>query len=81
MFMCISMGLRFKQYLEISLFDFYISLCFIFCLFSLSETMAMKGLTLNCLGKKEEAYDFVRRGLRNDLTSHVCILFGVKFPY
>ncbi|GFO47570.1 N-alpha-acetyltransferase 15, nata auxiliary subunit-like [Plakobranchus ocellatus] len=36
------------------------------------ETLAMKGLTLNCLGKKEEAYDFVRRGLRNDLTSHVC---------
>jgi len=36
------------------------------------ETLAMKGLTLNCLGKKEEAYDYVRRGLRNDLTSHVC---------
>ncbi|XP_061082124.1 N-alpha-acetyltransferase 16, NatA auxiliary subunit-like [Conger conger] len=36
------------------------------------ETLAMKGLTLNCLGKKEEAYDFVRRGLRNDLKSHVC---------
>jgi len=36
------------------------------------ETLAMKGLTLNCLGKKEEAYDFVRRGLRNDLRSHVC---------
>lgn len=34
----------------------------------------MKGLTLNCLGKKEEAYDLVRRGLRNDLRSHVCIL-------
>ncbi|XP_041133102.1 N-alpha-acetyltransferase 15, NatA auxiliary subunit isoform X2 [Polyodon spathula] len=32
----------------------------------------MKGLTLNCLGKKEEAYDLVRRGLRNDLKSHVC---------
>ena len=32
----------------------------------------MKGLTLNYLGKKEEAYDYVRRGLRNDLTSHVC---------
>jgi hypothetical protein len=39
-----------------------------------SETLAMKGLTLNYLGKKEEAYDYVRRGLRNDLTSHVCIL-------
>ncbi|RWS11336.1 N-alpha-acetyltransferase 15: NatA auxiliary subunit-like protein [Dinothrombium tinctorium] len=36
------------------------------------ETLAMKGLTLNCLGRKEEAYDYVRRGLRNDLTSHVC---------
>uniref|UniRef100_A0A8C9Z3Y8 N-alpha-acetyltransferase 15, NatA auxiliary subunit n=1 Tax=Sander lucioperca TaxID=283035 RepID=A0A8C9Z3Y8_SANLU len=36
------------------------------------ETLAMKGLTLNCLGKKEEAYDLVRRGLRNDLRSHVC---------
>ncbi|XP_074650017.1 N-alpha-acetyltransferase 15, NatA auxiliary subunit-like [Tubulanus polymorphus] len=36
------------------------------------ETLAMKGLTLNCLGRKEEAYDFVRRGLRNDLRSHVC---------
>lgn len=34
----------------------------------------MKGLTLNCLGKKEEAYELVRRGLRNDLRSHVCIL-------
>uniref|UniRef100_A0A8C2IZM5 N(alpha)-acetyltransferase 15, NatA auxiliary subunit a n=1 Tax=Cyprinus carpio TaxID=7962 RepID=A0A8C2IZM5_CYPCA len=32
----------------------------------------MKGLTLNCLGRKEEAYDLVRRGLRNDLKSHVC---------
>lgn len=39
-----------------------------------AETLAMKGLTLNCLGKKEEAYDLVRRGLRNDLRSHVCIL-------
>ncbi|KAJ7376307.1 N-alpha-acetyltransferase 15, NatA auxiliary subunit [Desmophyllum pertusum] len=34
------------------------------------ETLAMKGLTLNCLGRKEEAYEFVRRGLRNDLKSH-----------
>ncbi|KAJ8298173.1 hypothetical protein KUTeg_024704 [Tegillarca granosa] len=33
------------------------------------ETLAMKGLTLNCLGRKEEAYDHVRRGLRNDLKS------------
>jgi len=40
-----------------------------------SETLAMKGLTMNCLGKKEDAYDLVRRGLRNDLKSHVCILF------
>lgn len=32
----------------------------------------MKGLTLNCLNRKEEAYELVRRGLRNDLKSHVC---------
>lgn len=32
----------------------------------------MKGLTLNCLGRKEEAYEYVKRGLRNDLRSHVC---------
>lgn len=38
------------------------------------ETLAMKGLILNCLGKKEEAFDLVRRGLRNDLQSQVCIL-------
>ncbi|CAG0884585.1 unnamed protein product [Cyprideis torosa] len=36
------------------------------------ETLAMKGLTLNCLGRKEEAFEHVRRGLRNDLKSHVC---------
>ncbi|XP_058526671.1 N-alpha-acetyltransferase 16, NatA auxiliary subunit isoform X2 [Ochotona princeps] len=36
------------------------------------ETLAMKGLTLNCLGKKEAAYEFVRKGLRNDVKSHVC---------
>ena len=34
----------------------------------------MKGLILNCMGRKEEAYEFVRKGLKNDLKSHVCIL-------
>ena len=47
--------------------------CLSFSLFP-TETLAVKGLTLNCLGKKEEAYGLVRRGLRNDLKSHVCIL-------
>lgn len=32
----------------------------------------MKGLTLNFLGRKDEAYEHVRRGLLNDLQSHVC---------
>lgn len=36
------------------------------------ETQAMKGLTMNCLGRKEEAYQLVRQGLRNNLRSHVC---------
>lgn len=36
------------------------------------ETLAMRGLTINCIGRKEEAYELVRRGLKNDLRSHVC---------
>ena len=36
------------------------------------ETQAMKGLVYNCLEKKEEAYELVRAGLKNDLKSHVC---------
>lgn len=36
------------------------------------ETLAMKGLTLNCMDKKTEAYELVRKGLKNDLKSHVC---------
>lgn len=33
----------------------------------------MKGLTLSCIdGKKEEAYELVRLGLKKDLRSHVC---------
>lgn len=36
------------------------------------ETLAMKGLTLNALDKKADATDLVRRGLRMDMTSHIC---------
>ncbi|KAK6914929.1 N-terminal acetyltransferase A, auxiliary subunit [Dillenia turbinata] len=36
------------------------------------ETLSMKGLTLNCLDRKSEAYELVRLGLKNDLKSHVC---------
>ncbi|BBG99035.1 tetratricopeptide repeat-containing protein [Prunus dulcis] len=36
------------------------------------ETLSMKGLTLNCMDRKSEAYELVRIGLKNDLKSHVC---------
>jgi N-alpha-acetyltransferase 15/16, NatA auxiliary subunit len=36
------------------------------------ETLAMKGLTVNQLDRKEEAHDLVRRGLRKDMKSHIC---------
>ncbi|ONK76623.1 uncharacterized protein A4U43_C03F30260 [Asparagus officinalis] len=36
------------------------------------ETLSMKGLILNCMDRKPEAYELVRRGLKNDLKSHVC---------
>lgn len=36
------------------------------------ETLAMKGLLQNCLGHKEVALDLVKRGVKNNLRSHVC---------
>ncbi|KAJ8452025.1 hypothetical protein Cgig2_016606 [Carnegiea gigantea] len=36
------------------------------------ETLSMKGLILNCMDRKAEAYELVRLGLKNDLQSHVC---------
>ncbi|XP_050231671.1 N-terminal acetyltransferase A complex auxiliary subunit NAA15 [Mercurialis annua] len=36
------------------------------------ETLSMKGLTLNCMDRKSDAYELVRLGLKNDLKSHVC---------
>eukprot|EP00053_Salpingoeca_punica_P018371 m.179800 g.179800 ORF g.179800 m.179800 type:complete len:865 (-) comp17416_c0_seq3:198-2792(-) len=36
------------------------------------ETMAMKGLVLSGMGKKEEAFELAKAGLRNDIKSHVC---------
>ncbi|XP_024374282.1 N-terminal acetyltransferase A complex auxiliary subunit NAA15 isoform X1 [Physcomitrium patens] len=36
------------------------------------ETLAMKGLILNCMDRKAEAFELVRKGLKNDLKSHVC---------
>ena len=31
------------------------------------ETLAMKGLIMNCLSKRDEAHELVREGLRNDM--------------
>ncbi|ORX62151.1 N-terminal acetyltransferase A, auxiliary subunit [Hesseltinella vesiculosa] len=36
------------------------------------ETLAMKGIFLNNLDKKQEGYELVKQGVRNDLTSHIC---------
>jgi N-alpha-acetyltransferase 15/16, NatA auxiliary subunit len=36
------------------------------------ETLAMKGLLFNCLDKKEEAHEFVKNGVKNDLKSYIC---------
>jgi len=35
------------------------------------ETLAMKGLILNSLGKKEEAFENIRNGIKNNMSSHV----------
>ena len=36
------------------------------------ETLCMKGLVLTHLGKREEGLELVRKGVRLDLTSHIC---------
>ena len=36
------------------------------------ETLAMKGLVLNSLDRKDEAVDCIKKGLRFNMTSHVC---------
>lgn len=36
------------------------------------ETLALKGLTLNCLNRKTEAYELVKKGIKNDFQSHIC---------
>ena len=36
------------------------------------ETLSMKGLILNSMGKRAEAFEYVKRGLKNDVRSHVC---------
>jgi peptide alpha-N-acetyltransferase len=38
----------------------------------LLETLAMKGLILNSMERKQEAYTNARKGVRYDLTSHIC---------
>ncbi|VDP89166.1 unnamed protein product [Echinostoma caproni] len=36
------------------------------------KTLAMKGILLSCLGKKEEAREYVKRGLKANISSFVC---------
>jgi peptide alpha-N-acetyltransferase len=44
------------------------------------ETQAMKGLILNAMEKKEEAYELVKSGIKNDIRSHVCWhVFGLLY--
>ena len=34
---------------------------------------------LNAMGKREEGFDHVRRGLKSDIKSHVCIFSTVAY--
>jgi tetratricopeptide (TPR) repeat protein len=44
------------------------------------ETLAMKGLVVNAMGKRAEAYALVKEGLKHDLKSHVCWhVFGLIY--
>lgn len=44
------------------------------------ETLAMKGLILNCVEKKAEAYECVRAALKADIKSYVCWhVYGILY--
>ena len=36
------------------------------------ETQSMKALLLHNTGKKEESYEYIKKGIRNDIRSHIC---------
>ena len=36
------------------------------------ETQSMKALLLHNTGKKEEGYEYIKKGIRNDIRSHIC---------
>jgi tetratricopeptide (TPR) repeat protein len=36
------------------------------------ETQAMKGLIYNYMGKKDQSFELIKTGLRNDVKSHIC---------
>ena len=36
------------------------------------ETLCMKGLVVSTMGRREEGIDLVRKGIKLDLTSHIC---------
>lgn len=54
-----------------------------FPLFCISETLSMKGLTLNCMDRKSEAYELVRLGVKVVFFSlSIAMLRTVElFPY
>jgi tetratricopeptide (TPR) repeat protein len=38
----------------------------------MTETICMKGLILTHMGKRDEGLELVKKGIRLDLTSHIC---------
>ncbi|KAI8912613.1 NMDA receptor-regulated protein 1-domain-containing protein [Gorgonomyces haynaldii] len=36
------------------------------------ETLAMKGLFCHCLDRKEEGHEYIKKGIRQDIRSHIC---------
>jgi tetratricopeptide (TPR) repeat protein len=51
---------------------YYIFTKFVSLLIFTSETLCMKGLVVTHMGKREEGLDLVKKGVRLDLTSHIC---------
>lgn len=53
----------------------YLCVCSFFWMI---ETLSMKGLTLNCMDRKSEAYELVRQGLKVRVLSFI-LIFQLRF--
>ena len=68
---------KFSNHPRLWMYWVYAMSDFIYGLLFWSETLSMKGLTLNCMDRKSEAYELVRLGLKVACFLNILMVFTV----